>query len=424
MGHPKCFISYSWDSEPHSAWVRWLAEQLVANGIEVFLDQWDVRPGYDLAHFMEKSVREADFVLLVCTPTFAKKANAGSGGVGYEKTIITGEMFSSISSSGKFVPLLRQGSKELSLPSYLKSRTFIDFRAPDSRPALEQLLRHLYNEPRFRRPPLGDKPIFQGGPALDRPQTRGTSSDPSSSSRPSSSAAGPLDDGTTRIFLAGAGFDQPADIAVVSCVILEQTEGLEARVKQLKADLLHDPYFGKFKNLATALTKAGFNYRADDIEVRSKFIDLLAQTPFEAYACYARKNRLGTQASEVELFRMLLENLLFGRIRANKSRKILISLGSDGVDKLGEARNVIQRCVKDINARSRQKIATLPHLQVGWVAEPGLEVSNYVAWICQARLERPDSIEARSFEKVRNKVRLLQDVISNTFHDTRRHPLN
>jgi hypothetical protein len=93
MATAKCFISYSWDPDPHKDWVRGLAEQLEKNGVETLLDQWDVRLGADLPLYMETSVREADFALLVCTPAFAQKANAGRGGVGYEKSIVTGEIF-------------------------------------------------------------------------------------------------------------------------------------------------------------------------------------------------------------------------------------------------------------------------------------------------------------------------------------------
>lgn len=57
-----------------------------------------------------------------------QKVNTGQGGVGYEKNIVTGEIFEGISSSKKFVPILRKRSPIDSLPSYLKSRIFIDFR--------------------------------------------------------------------------------------------------------------------------------------------------------------------------------------------------------------------------------------------------------------------------------------------------------
>lgn len=128
----------------------------------MLLDQWDVRPGSDLPAYMETSVREADFVLLVCTPTFAQKANAGRGGGGYEKTMVTGEIFSRSAAAGKFVPLLKLSNPDESLPWYLKSKVFLDFRTPAASSAsLEQLLRHIFDEPRFVRPLRGAKPVFR-----------------------------------------------------------------------------------------------------------------------------------------------------------------------------------------------------------------------------------------------------------------------
>jgi len=110
---------------------------------------------------METSIRESNFVLLVCTPTFAEKADAGKGGVGYEKSIVTGEIFGASPSPLKFVPLLRTGSPESSLPSYLKSRAYIDFRDDGAfGSSLENLLRHIYQSPKYERPPLGAKPNF------------------------------------------------------------------------------------------------------------------------------------------------------------------------------------------------------------------------------------------------------------------------
>ena len=161
MGSPRCFISYSWDSDAHKDWVRRLAEQLEAHGVEVLLDQWDVRPGMDLPMYMETSVREADYVLLICTPVFARKANAGSGGVGYEKAIVTGEIFTRTSDPARFIPLLAIGSADESLPSYLKARVFLDFRTPAAEAfSLEELLRHIFDKPRFVRPSRGTKPDF------------------------------------------------------------------------------------------------------------------------------------------------------------------------------------------------------------------------------------------------------------------------
>ena len=138
-----------------------ISRKLQLNGAKVFLDQWGTHPGIDLTQYMEKSVRGADFVLLICTPLFAKKANEGSGGVGYEKMIVTGEIFEGSASPKKFVPLLRVGGQRESLPSYLKSKLFIDFRDDDDfEKNIELTLRHLHGTPLYSPPPIGPKPSF------------------------------------------------------------------------------------------------------------------------------------------------------------------------------------------------------------------------------------------------------------------------
>jgi len=159
--NPKCFISYSWDSDEHKAWVRLLASELQRNGVVTYLDQWDIHLGKDLPGYMETGIREANFVLLICTPVFAEKANAGTGGVGYEKTIVTGEIFEGVANPDKFVPLLRKGELRDSLPSYLKSKAYADFRNDEMFDAsIKDLLRHLHGLPKYVRPPLGPRPAM------------------------------------------------------------------------------------------------------------------------------------------------------------------------------------------------------------------------------------------------------------------------
>lgn len=109
---------------------------------------------------MEKAVIEPEFVVLVCTPDYAIKANNRQGGAGYENSIVTGELFAKQSSS-KFISILRSGSLDMSLLSYLKSRICIDF-TKDSlyQSNLEILIHKLYKVPILARPPLGAKPEF------------------------------------------------------------------------------------------------------------------------------------------------------------------------------------------------------------------------------------------------------------------------
>ncbi len=105
---PSAFISYSWDDDAHKEWVKQFATRLTSNGVNVTLDRWDAVPGDQLPAFMERAVRENDFVITICTPTFKGKADRRGGGVGYEGDIMTAEVFTS-GNHRKFIPVLRSG---------------------------------------------------------------------------------------------------------------------------------------------------------------------------------------------------------------------------------------------------------------------------------------------------------------------------
>ena len=169
LAPPKCFVSYTWESPVHEDWVLNLATQLRENGVDVVLDRWDLNYGNDLPHFMETSVRESDFVILVCTPKYARKANAGEGGAGYEKRIVTGEMFKNANES-KFIPLIRDGRDEDSLPTFLLARNYIDFRKDhEFDRKLNDLLHQLHGVPKHPKPKIGPSPF------ISQPYQRGES---------------------------------------------------------------------------------------------------------------------------------------------------------------------------------------------------------------------------------------------------------
>lgn len=164
------FISYSWDNKAHMSWVRGLADRLANNGLNVFLDQWDVNPGDSLTQFMDDRLPKADFVIVVCTPIYAERSVLRRGGVGYEAQIITSQIVSG-SSRSKFIPILRSGSFDVSaqdcgLPPHLGGVLALDMRDDsDSESSFERLLRHLYGEPLIVRPALGERPTFTTKPS-------------------------------------------------------------------------------------------------------------------------------------------------------------------------------------------------------------------------------------------------------------------
>jgi TIR domain len=159
-GVPRALLSYSWDSEEHNKWVLDFAGRLQGeSGIQILLDQWYLQAGDDRLHFMEQGVSTSDFVIVVCTATFAERANQRQGGVGYESMVITGELAQHILAN-KFIPVLRTGGWSTSLPAYLQSRLGVDLRGdPYSSAQYEQLLRVLHGEP-IQPPGIGPKPVF------------------------------------------------------------------------------------------------------------------------------------------------------------------------------------------------------------------------------------------------------------------------
>ena len=154
------FISYSWEGEEHQEWVRTLAENLVNNGVDVRLDIWENKNGSDIAHFMDESGRIADRVLCILTPIYKEKANELIGGVGYEYRNMTAEMYANVKTI-KFIPVLRKGSYEESVPTALFGRVTVDM-TDDSKfeEKLEDLLRDILDEPKYPKPELGTPPKF------------------------------------------------------------------------------------------------------------------------------------------------------------------------------------------------------------------------------------------------------------------------
>lgn len=162
-GAPTVFISYSWESDQHKEWVIQLATRLRAQGINVILDRWDLMPGGDRTHFMETGVMDSDFVLIVCTPEYARKAKKRSGGVGYEAMVITGQLATQILQT-KFIPVLRDGDwDDSAVPVWLQTKIGIDLRGdPYSDTNYQELLMTLHGE-KIEAPPVGPRPVFSHG---------------------------------------------------------------------------------------------------------------------------------------------------------------------------------------------------------------------------------------------------------------------
>jgi hypothetical protein len=158
MKIPKVFVSYSHDSQAHKQWVLNFATRLRQAGVDAVLDQWELGPGADIPHFMEQNLATADRVIMICTDSYVEKANAGRGGVGYEKMIITAELMRNVDSA-KIIPVIRQNGARL-VPTFLNSKMYLDFSLEKQfEESFDELSRSIHNAPLFIKPEISMNPF-------------------------------------------------------------------------------------------------------------------------------------------------------------------------------------------------------------------------------------------------------------------------
>jgi hypothetical protein len=145
-----------------------LATRLRNSGVDAIIDRWELRSVDDLPHFMETHLTSSDYVVMVCTDNYVAKTNSGSGGVGYEKMIVTAELLSSVDSN-KIVPIIRQFGTH-NVPTFLKTKLFVNFSNEDEYEfSFDELVRTFHGSPIFKKPEIGNNPFT---PIADTPQEK------------------------------------------------------------------------------------------------------------------------------------------------------------------------------------------------------------------------------------------------------------
>lgn len=163
------FISYSHDSDAHREQVLALSNRLREDGIETQLDQYvNGSPNEGWARWMSKQVKEAQFVLIVCTETYYRRfcgdeePNQGKG-VDWEGALVAQELYDSRSQTLKFVPVFLNDAVPEYIPEPLRA---ISHYALISKKNYENLCDFLLGRAGVVPPPVGTpkpKPRKQGG---------------------------------------------------------------------------------------------------------------------------------------------------------------------------------------------------------------------------------------------------------------------
>jgi len=97
---------------------------------------------------MEKAISTSDFVLLICTREYKKRADEREGGVGYEQDLMTAERLVDRHYS-KFVPVLREGDWYNAVPNWITGHLGVDLRGKYAEDNFQNLVDHLRRAPKL-----------------------------------------------------------------------------------------------------------------------------------------------------------------------------------------------------------------------------------------------------------------------------------
>jgi hypothetical protein len=154
---PRILISYSHDNPAHCDRVLAFADRLRADGIDAVIDQYIQTPPEGWPAWCAAQIDMADFVLMVCTETYLRRASRkeepGVGhGVLWEGRLINQYLYDAGSISAKFVPIVLADGSDAHVPLPVKGGTIYRVETPEG---YETLLRLLSHQPLTPMPPLG-----------------------------------------------------------------------------------------------------------------------------------------------------------------------------------------------------------------------------------------------------------------------------
>ncbi|GJG87325.1 hypothetical protein tb265_25060 [Gemmatimonadetes bacterium T265] len=151
---PRVFVSYSHDSDAHRARVLTLADRLRTHDrIDARLDRYvEGTPAETWPIWMAHQIEDADFVLVVCTAAYERRALKrelpGKGlGAAWEGGIVTQLVYEHQGRTTKFVPVVFGDSDLAHIPVFLRGATHYDVSAESGYQALYDYLTGYHDTP-------------------------------------------------------------------------------------------------------------------------------------------------------------------------------------------------------------------------------------------------------------------------------------
>lgn len=125
----RVFLSYAWEDDPYRLWVKRLASRLREDGVDARLDAWHLGENDHIAEFMNREVRQCDWVLVLCSPAYQAKVRATEdgervAGVGWETRLLSGGILND--NQNKVLAALARGEWTEAAPDALKGQRHFD----------------------------------------------------------------------------------------------------------------------------------------------------------------------------------------------------------------------------------------------------------------------------------------------------------
>jgi hypothetical protein len=171
QANEEVFISYSHDSPEHIKYVLDLSNRLRADGIDCVLDQYETSPPEGWPRWMDRKIREAKNVMMICTDVYFRRVmgeeKEGVGfGVKWEGNLIYQHLYDSGTRSTKFVPVVLDASQSHLVPTPLRGATIYTLGDDDG---YERLYARLAGIPAVAKPPLGQRRPLAKKPVKTNP---------------------------------------------------------------------------------------------------------------------------------------------------------------------------------------------------------------------------------------------------------------
>jgi len=165
------FISYSHDSVEHIQRVLELSNRLRTEGVDCALDQYEKSPKEGWPRWMDKKIRDAKYVLLICTESYFKRVmgeeEEGVGlGVRWEGNLIYQHFYNAGTINTRFIPIVFDHSSRHFIPTPLQGSTYY---CPSTDEGYHSLYAHLTDQDIVPKPELGKRRPLPEKPVKTNP---------------------------------------------------------------------------------------------------------------------------------------------------------------------------------------------------------------------------------------------------------------